>query len=214
MVEGRGEVVAVFRGLDGALGDPGAGGRVEFWAKTDGAWRLSRTMDFEPLGLPLPKEAKKGQEALGRLAEALSPASVVAARSFPGLCFKALLDAGAMLCEMPDFQPEWLDDMLEAALDPSWDDEPVSLTPVESPPGSGVFELDMTAALVAAPELSAQNLLAPFLDNVPFLELRVLLDHFPPWLGETLRRRGLICRRARRGQGVLLTISPEAMIRA
>ena len=205
---GDANMVAVIKGPDGSLGDPSGGGRVEFWAKNDGSWRLARTFDFEPLHPPRPKEAR---EALGKLAEELSVAAAVAATGFSGLAFQALLKAGPVLCEMPEFEPAWLDDILDAALDPSWEDETASLTPVESPPGSGVFELDLAAALAAAPELSSKRILKPFLENVPFLELRVLFDHFPPWLKGELVRRGLDCRLDSRGSGVLMTISPERL---
>jgi hypothetical protein len=203
---GDGRTVAVIKGLDGALGDPSGGGRVEFWAKDEGRWTLTRTFDFDPL---LPPRLKDAGSAVGRLAEELKVASAVAAKGFPDLAFQALLKAGPALCEMPEFQPEWLDDILDAALDPSWEDETASLTPVESPPGSGVFEIDLGAALAAAPELSSKRILKPFLEAVPFLELRVLFDHFPPWLEGDLKRRGLGCRYESRNSGMLITISPE-----
>jgi hypothetical protein len=203
---GDGHTVAVVKGPDGALADPRGGGSVEFWAKERGSWRLERTFDFPPIVAPTVEAAAS---ALKSLADELSKATCVAGASFSGLAYDALLKTGTVLCEMPEFEPAWLDAILEAAIDPSWEDETASLTPVESPPGSGVFELDLAAALAAAPELSSKRILRPFLENVPFLELKVLFDHFPPWLKDELGRRGLGCRLDNRGSGVLMTISPE-----
>ena len=205
-------VVAVIKDQDGALGDPSIGGQIEFWVKTDNAWIMFKTFDFEPLRYTsAPAEANA---LLDEMAKELKVASVVAAKGFPGLAFQVLLKAGPVLCEMPDFEPEWLEDIIHAAFDPAWENEAVALTPIESPPGSGVFEIDLTAALEADPELSSKTVLKPFLENVPFLELKVLYDHFPPWLKDDLKKRGMGCQLEKKDSEVLMTIAHKHLPRS
>jgi hypothetical protein len=219
MTDRKSEIVAVIKGPDGAPGDAWTGGRVEFWEKgadgsggaPQGGFRLERTMELEPLGRASPKEARV---ALNRLAEALAEARFVAAKAFPGLTRYAISKAGPALIELPRFEPGWLEELLRAVEDPSPSWGSVATAPVESPPDSGLFQLDLSAALAAAPELSSKKILKAFFETRPFLELRVYFDHAPPWLFGEIERRGLEIALDKRGRGVLMTIFPTCRSRA
>jgi Fe-only nitrogenase accessory protein AnfO len=47
---------------------------------------------------------------------------------------------------------------------------------------AGVYHLDLASVLRKHPELSSKKILVPFLRETPFLELRLICEHVPPWL--------------------------------
>ena len=46
----------------------------------------------------------------------------------------------------------------------------------------GVYHLDLASVLRKHPELSSKKILVPFLRETPFMELRLICEHVPPWL--------------------------------
>jgi hypothetical protein len=193
---------AVIRGADGKISDLLYGTVVEIFHNTgSNIWEKVDTWNFTGLDKLSSKELRP---ALERLTEKLAGVDLAVGTSFAGLVCQSLTRAGINLCLMDDFDPECLSELAEAAIAPQA--APVSMVPVETEPGSGLFELDLTAALSYDPESSSKKILRPFFNQTPFLELRLIFDHIPPWLGPELEKRGLQAMTTKTGTNYLTRI--------
>jgi hypothetical protein len=201
-----GQFAAVIRDQTGALSDLVRGSRLEIYRQKENSWETLDSVLFEPFGNLKPPQLR---QALNNLVERLEPVKIAIGRAFAGLFYQTLSNAGITLLQMEEFSPECLTELLSVLDEPA--EVQAALEPTENEPGSGQFSIDLTAALAFAPDLSSKKILIPFLNNTPFLELKVYFDHLPPWLPADLEIRGLNWDCSNFQTGIVLTITPRCL---
>ncbi|MDR1656688.1 MAG: hypothetical protein LBT47_03895 [Deltaproteobacteria bacterium] len=202
MDAGKTMTAAVIRGADGKISDLLHGTVIEIFRDPgNGSWEKIDSWCFTGLHQLSSKELRPTLEVL---TQRLAGVNLAVGSSFAGLVCQSLTRVGINLCRMDDFDPQCLSELAEAVLAPP--EEPAVVVPVEIEPGSGLFELDLNAALASNPDLSSKKILRPFFDQTPFLELRLFFDHFPPWLAPELEKRGLEVQTSPTGTGYLTRI--------
>ncbi len=79
----------------------------------------------------------------------------------------------------------------------------LELKPRETSEG-GVYYFDLAAALKENPDMSSKKLLKEFFDSVPFIQLRLKVDHLPPWI-ENDERFDISSKDSDQGKKVVIT---------
>ncbi len=158
--------------------------------KTDTGWQCVET---HPYNNTTDASALRG--ALERLMETLGDCRILVGKQIAGIAYHALSRQRFHLFEAPDFQPELLDGILEdirrgrreESESPAPSKEPYS------PEGDGNYVFDLIALQRAYPEISSKKALRRFLEEEPFLSLKLTCSHLPPWTQDVFLRRSLSC---------------------
>jgi hypothetical protein len=109
---------------------------------------------------------------------------VAAGASISGVLFRELDSRGFSVFEIESCSPETLDGILDDMNESLSDEDGVEVIPTqpvetETP---GVYQLDLDRLQETFPEITSKQALRDFLDTTPFIELRLLCAHVPPWL--------------------------------
>ncbi|MDR2572779.1 MAG: hypothetical protein LBC94_00290 [Desulfovibrio sp.] len=153
--------------------------------KRDGVWGCGRIVAFSPgaeRGLPAVRDS------LREFIADLGQTRILVAASISGIAYSLLNQRGFRLCEMDGFAPDCLDDLVESV---KYEPAPV-LSPHPEEISPGIYRCDLMVILREYPDLSSKKILRPFFDGTPFVELRLLCGHIPPWLAPELKARGLV----------------------
>jgi hypothetical protein len=152
------------------------------------------------------------RKRLSELIEVLEDTRAILALGFPGVSRDVLSRNGYVLYETSVFETEVLDGILEHLEKGDPEDDVVPTAPYEKEAGSGVYFLDLRLALNANPDLTTKKILRPFFQNVGFVELEFIYDHFPPWLIGELGTLGYRYESAEARGGVLVRVFGEGSI--
>ncbi|MDR2442646.1 MAG: hypothetical protein LBE31_03895 [Deltaproteobacteria bacterium] len=192
---------AVIRGPDGKLSDFFKASSIDIYQENLGQWDLILNLPFEPIRAQTPAQVRQEVE---KLSFSFDGISMIVGSSFAGIVCEILTRQGIDLYQMEDFVPECLSELAADSLEPIILEIPTSPMPIE--PDSGMYEFDMNTALAVYPQLTSKKILIPFLREVPFLELRLFFNHFPPWLKEELANLKLASETVKIGTNLMIRI--------
>ncbi len=153
--------------------------RTETWEKT-GVFHL---MPFERESV-----GKIRQEAKRRV-EIIAPCTTIAAIELSGIPFAVFGMAGFRIFTITTVQNDVLDGILEDIFEAETERQSNGFDgrqpiPIETDE-PGYFYLDLIALQAASPDISSKMALENFLQNTPFMELKLRCSHIPPWLERT-----------------------------
>lgn len=146
-------------------------------------YKLVKSKDFEAI---VPSSLNKIRQEVNRIIELLDDCKVAAFGEIFGIPFSAFDMAGFSIFQLEKISDDVLDgvfsDIEEAKNAMKEMDEMIKkATPIETDT-SGVFIVDMVRVQEANPEMSTKRVLLPFFESTPFMELKILCVHIPPWI--------------------------------
>lgn len=175
--------IAVFTDENGNMANFYDCVRFNIYRKEDAGFNLQKTVEYEKIEPLEPVKIRSDTEALIELIE---DCDTVAFKELLGIPYSVFDKAGFHIFLIDNYSEEMIkgieDDM--NSLDESNKKKEEMLKearPVETDT-PGVYFFDMLAVQTEYPEMSSKQVLKPFLDSVPFMELRLLCAHMPPWI--------------------------------
>ncbi len=118
------------------------------------------------------------------LIEGLGDCKTAAFGSISGIPYSAFDMAGFCIFLLADNNRESIEGLLEELR--QFQEEQSKASQVKAVPEEtgvdGVYHFDLIRAQKKNPELSSKKALFPFFESTPFVELKVICTHIPPWL--------------------------------
>nr|WP_314463768.1 Fe-only nitrogenase accessory AnfO family protein [uncultured Clostridium sp.] len=156
---------------------------VEIFKKEGAQWQAVRTSPFSSIKGNTVEELRKETEAVLTLTE---DAKAVLCKELSGIAFSVFNQKGyCIFCAEKADQDTFdgmVKDMEESDEKRRRKEEMIkNAGPVETET-PGIYFLDFMQLQKECPEISSKKALFPFLSNTPFLELRLVCAHIPPWL--------------------------------
>ncbi len=156
---------------------------VEIFEKVGSQWQAVRTSPFSPLKGNTVGELRKETEAVMTLTE---DAKAVMCKELSGIPFSVFSQKGYCIFCAEKADQDTLDGIVK---DMEESDEKrrrkeamiKNAGPVETET-PGIYFLDLIQLQKECPQISSKKALLTFLSNTPFLELRLVCAHIPPWL--------------------------------
>ncbi len=155
----------------------------QIFLRVNGDFVLEKTVDYERI---LPSGASKVREAAKHLTEILEECKTVAFGEISGIPYAVFDREGFLIFSIPDYSRETLngiildlEEMKQEQQEKLEDAEQIKPVESEIP---GIYFLDLLRIQKTHPELSTKQILQEFLHTTPFMELRLLCSHVPPWI--------------------------------
>jgi len=175
--------IAVFANGNSNLCDFFEAQRFLIFERTGTSWEKTKEVNFEKIVPSAPALTRKSTEALLPLVDGCN---ILAGGALFGIPFSVFDRAGLHIFEISEINSETFDGIAEelcnanaaAAMKEAIikDAKPVETsTP-------GVYFLDLIALQKECPEISSKRAMMDFLKDTPFLELRLVCKHIPPWI--------------------------------
>jgi hypothetical protein len=175
--------IAVFTNKDSELCDFFDAGCFLIFEKQTDKWTVTGKTEFEKIIPSTPAQTRKLTEKLLPL---IDGCHIIAGGLLVGIPYSVFDMAGLHIFLINDINDAVFDEIVEdvqnAAAENNLKEKIITDTrPVET--GTpGVFLLDLIALQSKCPEVSSKMAMKDFLENTPFLELRLTCKHIPPWI--------------------------------
>jgi hypothetical protein len=146
-------------------------------------WTVTGGHEFEKIMPSTPAQTRKMTEALLPL---IDGCHIIAGGLLVGIPYSVFDMAGLHIFLINDINDAVFDEIVEdvknADAENNLKEKIITETrPVET--GTpGVFSLDLIALQSKCPEVSSKMAMKDFLENTPFMELRLTCKHIPPWI--------------------------------
>jgi hypothetical protein len=175
--------IAVFTNGELKLCDFFEAERFLIFERTDSGWTRTIEVGFKKIIPAAPALTRKNTEALLPLIE---DCNILAGGALFGIPFSVFDRAKLHIFEIGEINGELFDGIIEdlrkADAEASAKEAIIRDTkPVETST-PGVYFLDLIALQKECPEISSKKAMMDFLKDMPFLELRLICKHIPPWI--------------------------------
>jgi len=136
---------------------------------------------FEPI---VPSSPAVVRTKVNELITGLGDCKTAAFGSISGIPYTAFDMAGFCIFQLTDNNTESIEGLLKELR--QFQEEQSKASQVKAFPEEtgveGVYYFDLVRAQEKNPELSSKKALFPFFESTPFVELKVMCTHIPPWL--------------------------------
>jgi hypothetical protein len=175
--------IAVFTNKDSKLCDFFEAERFLIFERAKDGWKQTNEANFEKIVPSAPALTRKETSALLPLIEGCE---VLAGGALFGIPFTVFDRAGLHIFEIGAINDETLDGVIEELHSANAETAAKEVIirdakPVETST-PGVYFLDLIALQRECPEISSKKAMMDFLKDTPFLELRLVCKHIPPWI--------------------------------
>ena len=175
--------IAVFTNKDSKLCDFFEAERFLIFERTKTGWTQTSEVNFEKIVPSDPALTRKNTESLLPLIE---DCNVLAGDALFGIPFAVFDRAGLHIFEIGEINDEIfagiVEDLCNANAEVAAKEAIIrDAKPVETST-PGVYFLDLIALQKECPEISSKKAMMDFLKDTPFLELRLVCKHIPPWI--------------------------------
>ena len=155
-------------------------------------WKAVGETDFSKIVPATPAMTRKKTEELLPL---IKDCKVLAGGALAGIPFSVFDRAGLHIFEIGGINGETFDgiiaDLRNADAEASAREAIIrDAKPIETAT-PGVYFLDLIALQSECPEISSKKAMADFLKRTPFLELRLVCKHIPPWIENSYNVRAV-----------------------
>jgi len=153
------------------------------YEKVENGFELSKIISYQKIE---PKGPKQIRSAVGQIFEKMGDCNVAVFGSISGIPYTVFDMKGYRIFQMEKFSEEMLkyilDDLEELEKNNQELRELANMSsPIETDiPGEYFF--DLIKAQEMNPEMSSKKAIRDFLDNTPFMELKLVCAHVPPWI--------------------------------
>ncbi|MEA4973022.1 MAG: Fe-only nitrogenase accessory AnfO family protein [Candidatus Metalachnospira sp.] len=180
--------IAVFTDENGNMANFYDCARFNMYSKTENGFKLQKTVEYEKIEPSSPLKIRRDTEALIELIE---NCDTVAFKEIFGIPFSVFEMAGFKIFSIDYYSDEMLmgiEEDIESLNDLKEKKEEMlnSAKPVETDT-PGVYYFDLLEIQAKCPEISSKQALKQFLDSTPFMELRLVCAHIPPWIEKDTR---------------------------
>ena len=175
--------IAVFADKASGLCDFFSANKFIIYEKRADKWEIAGEPAFERVMPASPSQTRKMTEALLPLLEGCN---IMAGGTLVGIPYSVFDRAGMHIFQINVINDTVLDeivnDIKNAAAQRDLKERIIKeARPVETAT-PGVYSLDLIALQIECPEVTSKKAMADFLENTPFLELRLICKHIPPWI--------------------------------
>jgi hypothetical protein len=175
--------IAVFTNGSSKLCDFFEASRFLLFERTGAGWEKTREANFEKIVPSAPALTRKNTEALLPLIEGCN---ILAGGALVGIPFSVFDRARLHIFEIGEINSETFDgiaeDLCNANAEAAAKEAIIrDAKPVETST-PGVYFLDLIALQKECPEISSKKAMMDFLKDTPFMELRLVCKHIPPWI--------------------------------
>lgn len=171
--------IAVFTDGNRSPADFYSAKAIDIYEKRE-SWFPERTEILSPVSAETVAQIR---EEATRRRKLIDDCSIIAAKEISGIPFAVFDMARYGIFTVSRISEEILDgmaeDVSEAVQESRGNQDAVRPYEVS---GSGSYELDLIALQTRHPEITSKMALADFLENTPFLDLRLRCTHLPPWI--------------------------------
>ncbi|QCC85373.1 hypothetical protein DDIC_05685 [Desulfovibrio desulfuricans] len=196
------DCIAVLENTDNSITNMENCTRLSVWLRDWSVGKGWHAAESVPFSLEGCDTLAKMRDKLRQLASLLPADSAIAGASISGVAYNELSRMGFCLCELDAFTPDILDALASEILASAQGEAevPTAPTPTDAP---GVYSINLMEVQAAHPDITSKKALRPFLASTPFVELKIICGHMPPWLEEHLRQHRLTCSIARQEDGTV-----------
>jgi len=171
--------IAVFTDENKALCDFFEAGKFLIYEKQE-KWEVTGESGFEKI---TPSTPSKTRTATAELLQLIKGCEIIAGGTLVGIPYSVFNMAGVHIFEISEISDDVFDgiiaDIENNIASSKKNAENSKPTETDTP---GVYKLDLISLQSENPNISSKKALADFLENTPFLELRLICKHIPPWL--------------------------------
>lgn len=160
--------------------------QMKIYHKEETIFQLKEIIGYEKIEPTSPLEIRRRTEALLAL---LKSCNTVAFKEILGIPFAVFNQAGCNIFSINEVSEALLEEIendVNSLQEEKRKQEEIGNRPVETDI-PGVYFFDLLQAQEKYPALTSKKALQPFFDTVPFLELRLICAHMPPWLERNSR---------------------------
>jgi len=175
--------IAVFTDKESGLCEFFNAGKFLIYEKRTDKWTVTGEAEFEKIIPSNPAQTRKMTEKLLPL---LDGCDIIAGGTLVGIPYSVFDMAGKHIFQINGVNDGVLDgivnDIENADIQRNLKEKIIKeARPVETAT-PGVYSLDLIALQTECPEVTSKKAMADFLENTPFLELRLICKHIPPWI--------------------------------
>jgi len=157
--------------------------RFIIYEKRADKWTITRDAEFEKV---IPSGPAQTRKKTGELLPLLDGCDIIAGGTLVGIPYSVFDMAGKHIFQINEVNDSVLDgivrDIQNAEAQRNIKERIIKeARPVETAT-PGVYTLDLVALQIECPEVTSKKAMADFLENTPFLELRLICKHIPPWI--------------------------------
>ena len=175
--------IAVFVNNMSALCDFFEAERFLIFERGSDGWKAVGGKDFSKIVPTTPAMTRKNTEALLPL---IKDCDVLAGGALLGIPFSVFDRAGLHIFEIGGINDGTFEGIIEELRNADAETTAREAVIRDAKPSEtstpGVYFLDLIALQRECPELSSKKAMADFLKHTPFLELRLVCKHIPPWI--------------------------------
>jgi len=180
--------IAVFTDEEGNMANFYNCARINMYGKDEKGFKLKKTIEYEKIEPSSPQKIRSDTEALIELIE---DCDTTAFKEIFGIPFSVFDKAGYNIFSMDYYSEEMLmgiADDINSLNDANKMKEEIlnSARPTETDT-PGVYFFDLLEVQTKCPDITSKQALKPFLDTTPFMELRLVCAHMPPWIEKDSR---------------------------
>jgi len=175
--------IAVFTNKASEICDFFDAGKFLIYEKKSDKWEITGKPEFEKI---IPSAPAQTRKTTGELLPLIEGCDIVAGGLLVGIPYSVFDMAGFHIFQIDSIDnavfDEIVKDIQNADAQKNLKERIIKeARPVET--GTpGVYSLDLIALQNECPEVSSKKAMADFLENTPFLELRLICKHIPPWI--------------------------------
>lgn len=153
------------------------------YEKDENGYRIQKTVQFDQIIPSLPMKIRKDVNAVINLIE---ECDIVAFGKISGVPYSAFDIARYSIFQIPDCSKDSIqgifDDIEELEKEKLQKEDLInSARPIETEI-AGVFYFNLIKLQEVCPEISSKKALLTFFNETPFMELKLICDHIPPWI--------------------------------
>lgn len=175
------EKIAVFANTDGSPAEFYSTVKIDVYVKDTvvaDKWFVDNTIELAPFQTD--SIAKIRNEALKCLS-LIDDCVVIVVKEITGIPYTVFDMAGKSIFTTNEISSSLLTEIIEDIISAERSINSVSTEPVETADG-GFYYMDLVALQKEFPEISSKKALKNFLENTPFMELKLKCGHIPPWI--------------------------------
>jgi len=146
-------------------------------------WEITGKPEFEKI---IPSNPAQTRKMTGELLRLIEGCDIIAGGLLVGIPYSVYDMAGKHIFQINEVNDAVLDGIIKDIQNANEQRDLKEKIITEARPVEtatpGVYLLDLIALQNECPEVSSKKAMADFLENTPFLELRLTCKHIPPWI--------------------------------
>jgi hypothetical protein len=173
----------VFTNKESGICDFFEAGRFLIFEKRADKWEVTGKPEFESI---IPSNPAQTRKMTGELLRLIDGCDIIAGGLLVGIPYSVFDMAGKHIFQINEVNDTVLDGIIKDIQNANAQRDLKEKIITEARPVEtatpGVYLLDLIALQNECPEVSSKKAMADFLENTPFLELRLTCKHIPPWI--------------------------------